>query len=246
LFGRHELRIVVTFPLTLVTVSGKRRTISLIRRTLSAEGTPGGGASAVPARGPIQSAPGRPGHLPRRYYGRCVRCCHWTGTGEWRVTPAGPASQEARPGAEPLGPASLWREPRWNADRRAHPAGCAAAPVKRCGGWFSALVGVPPPFSSLRAKRSNPVRRSGSVSQRNQVCGPALDCFVASAPRNDGYDPDAHASRERDRMSSFSGPSRFRGDDADASRCRLGRLPARFLLVLRRASARLERRRTGT
>jgi len=36
-----------------------------------------------------------------------------------RVTPAETGSQEAWPGPEPLGLASLWREPWWNAVRRA-------------------------------------------------------------------------------------------------------------------------------
>jgi hypothetical protein len=123
--------------------------------------------------------PGGSGHLPLRYYGRCVRCCHWTGTGEWRVTPAGTASQEARPGAEPLGPTSLWQEPRWNADRRAHPAGCAAAPVKRCGGWFSALVGVPLPFFR-HCERSEAIQ-SGSSDELGNEIRSAAPCWIASS-----------------------------------------------------------------
>jgi hypothetical protein len=43
--------------------------------------------------------------------------------------PVKAASQEAWPGAEPDGRKSVGREPRWNADRRAHPAGCAAVPA---------------------------------------------------------------------------------------------------------------------
>jgi hypothetical protein len=58
--------------------------------------------------------------------------------------PAKAASQEAWPGAEPFGRKSIGREPRWNADRRAHPAGCAAVPAGTAS-CNTASVGVLPP-----------------------------------------------------------------------------------------------------
>ena len=85
-----------------------------------------------------------------------------------RVTPAETKSQEAWPGPEPLGLASLWREPRWNADRRGVPPptlprsggggekrqGRVAAPVKRCGGLLpSACRRFRFPFSLSTVQR---------------------------------------------------------------------------------------------
>src|ERR1700677_4893942 len=52
-----------------------------------------------------------------------------------RVTPGETTSQEAWPEAEPWGPTSLWREPWWDAERRARGALRAPHP-KRCGGWI--------------------------------------------------------------------------------------------------------------
>ncbi len=73
------------------------------------------------ARGAIHSAPGR----VRASCSPALRPVRGVLPLDWdrrpRVTPAETKSQEAWPGPEPLGLASLWREPRWNADRRGAP-----------------------------------------------------------------------------------------------------------------------------
>ena len=85
------------------------------------EGILEGGAGAAPARGAIHSAPGR----VRASCSPALRPVRGVLPLDWdrqpRVTPAETGSQEAWPGPEPLGLASLWREPRWNADKRACP-----------------------------------------------------------------------------------------------------------------------------
>ena len=62
----------------------------------------------------------------------------------WRVTPAQTASQEAWLKPRLRRRKSLWREPWWNADRRAVPQGQRR--TRWCGGYGSAFVGVPLPF----------------------------------------------------------------------------------------------------
>ena len=58
-------------------------------------------------------------------------------------------------------------------------------------------------YSSLRAKRSNP-----DIA----ICAPGMDCFVASAPRNDGTPSlTLPRKRERERISLFLHLSRLRG-----------------------------------
>jgi len=85
-----------------------------------------------------------------------------------RSNPRHAVFREAWPGAEPWGRESLWREPWWNADRRARPQaeGGASRPFRGatrtrwCGTSKNASVGVPLPFSFLRrvgrAKRNPP------------------------------------------------------------------------------------------
>ena len=120
------------------------------------------GASAVPACGPIQSAPGqlRASCWPALRPVREVLSLDWDRRA--RVTPveereacaprlgrpyrAGrpAASQETWPEVAPAGREAQRLEPRWNADRRAHPSGCAPhRKMRRLGNTF---VGVPPPF----------------------------------------------------------------------------------------------------
>ena len=94
-----------------------------------------------------------------------------TGTGgaslDWdrrrRVTPVPTASQETWPEAEPWDEDSLWREPRWNADRRAAPPdkGSAAPDGAEV---VPAFVGVPLPFSFVIA----------SQRVRPEVAGPMI------------------------------------------------------------------------
>jgi len=97
-----------------------------------------------------------------------------------RVTPAETKSQEAWPGPEPWGLASLWREPRWNAGRRAR---CHQREPQSqdCGGYGSASFGVPLPFSLYVI--------ASAAKQSSVPCKRLLDCFVAIAPRNDGPSP---------------------------------------------------------
>ena len=122
------------------------------------EGIPRDGASAVPAGGTIHSAPGRLRASACRHYDRRARCfaglgqvfsffLYFSGAGNARGdaqglrSPVGaglqgrtprPESREAWPGAEPWGRESPWREPRWNAERRAPlRAGLQAGPVRR-------------------------------------------------------------------------------------------------------------------
>ena len=78
---------------------------------------------------------------------------------------------------------SRWREPRWNADRRAPFAKGAPHPqvrsgVRACRRSASFFI------SSLRAKRSKPVGRFGKLKSA-KGSAPLLDRFVATAPRND-------------------------------------------------------------
>ena len=203
-----------------------------------------------PRAEPYSPPPGGSGHLPRRYYGRCVRCCHWTGTGEWRVTPAGTASQEARPGAEPLGPASLWREPRWNADRRAHPVD-AQPRRKRVRRIVTQRLSA---FRLLfrHCERSEAIQSGGPDQLVNEIRSAAPRWIASSLPllamtgitrmrMHRGNGIVCRLSQRGRRQIPLS-----RGTTRMHRSCRLGRLPARFLLLLRRASARLERRRTGT
>ena len=72
---------------------------------------------------------------------------------------------------------SPWREPRWNADRRAHPAGCE--PHRKMRRMDCALVGVPLPF--LRHGECNEAIQFGGSGERCAMSGSlcALDCFVA-------------------------------------------------------------------
>ncbi len=73
----------------------------------------------------------------------CVRCCPPEG-GSLQIG----AQPRPRKHGLKLGlreESSLRSEPRWNADRCAHPAGCAAVPAARQVGLAS--VGVPLPFS---------------------------------------------------------------------------------------------------
>ena len=140
---RLDRRTVVTFPLTFGHCFGRSKSLAHLRTPFAKVFSRVERVRCLRAER-YTPLPGGSGHLPRRYYGRCVRCCHWTGTGERRVTPAGTASQEARPGVEPLGPASLWQEPRWNADRRARSV--ERAPHLRVRRWlYTAPVGVPLP-----------------------------------------------------------------------------------------------------
>jgi hypothetical protein len=146
---------IVTNLLTMVTVSVTNANPAHEGRLR--EGTPKGGAGAVPGAQPYTAFPGGSGHRPvRRVTGlRGARC---TGAGE------GPPVctrwfQEARPGAE---------KPRWSAERRACPLlnpppkrgrkekrARAAGPTRfarteqtglRCGFPVDAPAGAPPPF----------------------------------------------------------------------------------------------------
>ena len=126
------------------------------------EGTPDGGASAAPARGKIHSASGRlrascwPALRPVRE----VHSLDWDrrarvtpaeqreifrprlGEAYWIQRPA--ASQETWPGVALADRKVQRQEPRWNADRRAHPSGCAPhRKMRRLGNRFA---GVPPPL----------------------------------------------------------------------------------------------------
>jgi hypothetical protein len=118
------------------------------------------GASAVPAGGLANRARAASGISQPALRPEC-EVLRWTGTGQGRVTPAQTASVLPRQGDDyrigaPPRPRkhglelslrdddSLWREPRWNADRCAHAEGCAAVPAARQVGLAS--VGVPLPF----------------------------------------------------------------------------------------------------
>ena len=147
---------------------------------------PGGwGECGARGRGLISCAPGRLGHHACRHYDRRVRC--FTGLGQARrVMPVQTASQEAWPELRLRRRKSLWREPWWNAGRRARPQAeggasrlSVARPARRLRAGVStyASAGVPLPLfltSSLRGakRRSNPERYRA-----------ALDCFASS--RND-------------------------------------------------------------
>ena len=98
--------------------------------------------------------PGSFGHQPPSTTETGARGARWTGTGRGRVTPAPPRPRKH--GLE-LGlreESSLGSEPRWNADRCAHPEGCAAVPGGTARGQL-ASVGVPlPSISAWRSERS--------------------------------------------------------------------------------------------
>jgi hypothetical protein len=177
----------------------------------------------VPAGGAIHSALGRfrASCSPALRPVRGVLPLDWDR--RLRVTPAEPTSQEAWPGAEPLGPTSLWREPRWNADRRARSHQRVAAPVTRRGGCYPAPVGVSLPSFF-------PASEEDQQGRNSWLRWPALAMTRMRMHRGNGI-------ARNDGM---------RGKKPGPWWCRPGHLPARFLLVLRRASARLERRRTGT
>jgi hypothetical protein len=134
----------------------------------------------VPAGGRIRSAPGRLGHHACRHYDRRAGCFAETGTGR-RVTPAAngfeiaAASREAWPEAEPK--ATRVPSVRAAVERRKACAPCKARAASKDAEVENAPTGVPLPFffRHCERKRSNPA-----------LYRAALDCFVASAPRNDG------------------------------------------------------------
>jgi len=114
-----------TFSLTLVTGSGTSRRESNLalkgRRPVMPAGRSECGARG---RGFITSVPGRLRASACRHYDRCARCIAVTGARRRRGDPPpliGAKSREAWPEAEPWGRKSLWREPWWNAGRRARP-----------------------------------------------------------------------------------------------------------------------------
>jgi hypothetical protein len=92
-----------------------------LMRTPSGRVLPEGGASAAPVGGKIHSAPGRLGHHACRHYDRRARCIAVTGNGACGTPQLSRRFREAWPDAEPSGRKSRWREPRWNAGRRARP-----------------------------------------------------------------------------------------------------------------------------
>ncbi len=139
-----------------------------------------GGASAVPACGPTQSAPGRLRASDVRHYDRSVRCSlDWDRSG--RVTPATTASGSApgrgnvtdrRSGHVPgnlawsRAPRAKARdsEPRWNADRRA----CCASARGRASctaGWCKRLSAFRIPFFRSFSQASLPGLTRQSMRQ---------------------------------------------------------------------------------
>src|SRR5436190_21878189 len=109
-----------------------------------------GARLAVPAGGLATRSRAASGiSLPALRPAREVLSLDWDRSG--RVTPARRIGQTCSPRPRKPGLAlslwrreSLWQEPRWNADSRAHPAGCAAVPVRH-GIITFASVGVSPP-----------------------------------------------------------------------------------------------------
>jgi hypothetical protein len=115
---------------------------------------------------------------------------------------------------------SLWREPRWNADSRAPSEEGAAVPVRH-GIITIASVGVSPPnfFSSLRAKRSNPVQRQG------------IGLLRRFAPRNDGQAKRASAKSQRRHHPCFLFRSPLRASRDDVCITRAQRCAARMSML---------------
>jgi hypothetical protein len=154
-------KLVVTVPLTFVTYTVTCCSVILARQRTGRDGTSRLGARAVP-RAVLQTAPGRLRASIFRHYrpecevlaGRgqvtagnarknCVRCCPRNGDRHSAALIPSPRKHglEQSLGEE----ISPWPEPRWDADRRAPPAGGAAVPSSTAG-WLHASVGVPFPF----------------------------------------------------------------------------------------------------
>jgi hypothetical protein len=94
----------------------------------------------------LQTVPGRLGYQPAgTMTGVRGARCNWVR--RWRPCPPclALASHEAWPELRLRDDDSLWPEPRWNAGRRARPAGCA--PQRKLRRRCSASYGVPLPFS---------------------------------------------------------------------------------------------------
>jgi hypothetical protein len=122
------------------------RRISLVK-DLRRRHAGGGSERAVPAGGVAIRSRAASGISVLALQTR-LRGARWTGIGRGRVTPAqtasvpppeegrlrqrrSAASQEAWPEVAPRDGILSRAEPRWNADRRAHPEGCAAVPAAR-------------------------------------------------------------------------------------------------------------------
>src|SRR5580704_12175133 len=73
---------------------------------------------------------------------------------------------------------SLWREPRWNADRCAHPEGCAAVPAARQVGLASVVVPLPFSFVAwLRRGERSGQQKAGTTPSFSSAISFALQSW---------------------------------------------------------------------
>src|SRR5581483_9226383 len=106
------------------------------------------------------------------------------------------------PGAEPVVPTGLWREPRWSAGRRAVPAWTASAPrtVRTMDGLrLSALASLVSEGAESAAREGPIIATRDNCSARAR-CENKKACFFLSCPAkadDDNHGADRRAIGER-------------------------------------------------
>jgi hypothetical protein len=211
----------VTVPLTFVTYTVTCRSVILARERTGRGGTSRLGARAVPARGFADRSRAAPGIIFRHYRPECevlaglgqvtagntrkncVRVCPRNGD---RRSAALTPSLRKHGLEQSLGEEiSLWPEPRWDADRRAPPAGGAAVPSSTAG-WLHASVGVPFPFFCscfvgwAEQSEAHADQRFGNTYRRGHGAprlSPPYEAMLRRdhAPRSEGPTPSARIAK---------------------------------------------------